>query len=79
MPDDDPAFNPPKRHPLVKYYDGLPIKQKDKANTASVAHVRLFSLDQGTHMIDLYARSPGDDPTGDIAYEIDVRYEVTVE
>jgi hypothetical protein len=81
IPDDDPAFDPPKRFPLVKYYDHLPIKAKDKALTAGVAHIRLLGpFDAGTsHIIDMYTRSAGDEPTGDIQYEIYVRYHVTVE
>ncbi len=76
----DTNFDPPKNHPVIKYYDHYPILPGDKANTANVGHVRLIGpLEPGEHIIDFYARAPGHSPTGDIQYQIDVRYYVTVE
>lgn len=80
IPEPDTSFDPPKNHPAVKYYDHYPVLAGDKANTANVGHVRLIGpLDPGDHIIDFYARAPGHEPTGDIQYEIAVRYYVTVQ
>ncbi|MGH9878840.1 MAG: hypothetical protein ACRD5H_14505, partial [Nitrososphaerales archaeon] len=76
-----------KDHPYISYYGHLGVRPGGPIKMVTVARVAILvppgnpPLDgsKSLHVIRFYSKSLGDPSIGDIAYEVDVQYNVTFE